>query len=71
MLDQQTKQQIKQSFPEIKPQIQQRFPDLQEQDLSQAQSDPDLLVRTIAKRSGQDESQVEQQFVQLVQMSGR
>jgi hypothetical protein len=71
MLDQQTKQQIKQSFPEIKPQIKQRFPDLQEQDLTQAQSDPDLLVRTIAQRSGQDESQVEQQFKQLVQMSGR
>jgi hypothetical protein len=71
MLDQQTKQQIQQSFQQIKPQIQQRFPDLQEQDLQQAQSDPDRLVKTIAQRSGQDESQVEQQFKQLVQQSSR
>jgi hypothetical protein len=71
VLDQQTKQQLQQSFQQIKPQIQQRFPDLQEQDLKQGQSDPDQLVRTIAQKSGQDESQVEQQFKQLVQLGGR
>lgn len=71
MLDQQTKQQLQQSFQQIKPQLQQRFPDLEEQDIQQAQTDPDRLVKTIAQQSGQDESQVEQQFKQLVQQSSR
>jgi hypothetical protein len=52
MLDQQTKQQFKDGFQQIKPQLKQQFPDLEERDLQQIQSDPDTPVRTIAKRSG-------------------
>jgi hypothetical protein len=71
MLDQQTKQQFKDGFQQIKPQLKQQFPDLEERDLQQIQSDPDTLVRTIAKRSGRDEAQVEKQVKQLVQQGGR
>jgi hypothetical protein len=33
MLDQQTKQQLKDGFQQIEPQLKQQFPDLEEQDL--------------------------------------
>ena len=69
MLDQQTKEQLKQKFQQIKPQLQQQFPALQEQDLQKGQSDPDQLVKTIAQKSGQDEQQIERQLKQLVQQS--
>ena len=69
MLDQQTKQQLQQKFEQIKPMLQQRFPDLEEQDLQNAQSDPDQLVKTVSQKSGQDEQQIEQQLKQLVQSS--
>jgi hypothetical protein len=71
MLDQQTKQQFKEGFQQIKPQLKQQFPDLEEQDLQQVQNDPDSLVRTIAKKSGRDETQVAQQVKQLVQQGSR
>ncbi len=67
MLDQQTKQQIKDKFQQIKPQLKQQFPDLQDEDLRKGQSDPDQLVKTIAQKGGQQESQVEQTLKQLVQ----
>ena len=66
MLDQQTKQQLKDGYQQIKPQIKQQFPELEERDLQQLQSDPDSFVKTIAQRSGRNETQVEQQVKQLV-----
>ena len=67
MLDQQTKQQLKDDFPKLKSQLKQQFPDLEDRDLQQTQSDPDGLVRAIAQKSGQDQSVVERQVAQLVQ----
>jgi hypothetical protein len=66
MLDQQTKQQLKDGYQQIKPQIKQQFPELEERDIQQLQSDPDSFVRTIAQKSGRDEVQVEQQVKLLV-----
>jgi hypothetical protein len=66
MLDQQTKQQLKDSYQQIKPQLKQQFPELEERDIQQLQSDPDSFVRTIAQKSGRDEMQIEQQVKQLV-----
>lgn len=66
MLDQQTKQQLKDEYQQLKPQLKQQFPELEEQDIQQLQSDPDSLVRTIAQKSGRDEVQIEQQVKQLV-----
>ncbi len=70
MLDQQLKQQLKDDFPTIKSQLKQQFPDLEDRDLQQVQSDPDSLVRTIAQKSGQDQTMVERQVAQLVQHGG-
>lgn len=66
MLDQQTKQQLKDGYQQIKPQLKQQFPELEERDIQQLQSDPDSVVRTIAQKSGRDEMQVEQQVKLLV-----
>ena len=66
MLDQQTKQQLKDEYQQIKPQLKQRFPELEEHHIQQLQSDPDSFVRTIAQKSGRDEVQIEQQVKQLV-----
>lgn len=66
MLDQQTKQQLQQNYQQIKPQIQQAFPGVSEQELSKAQSNPDQLVTTIEKQTGQPKDQIEQQLKQLV-----
>jgi hypothetical protein len=66
MLDQQTKQQLKEGYQQIKPQLKQQFPELEERDIQQLQSDPDSFVRTIVQKSGRDEMQVEQQVKQLV-----
>ena len=67
MIDQQTKQHLQQNFEQIKPQLKQVFPALQEQDLQQGKSNPDQLVQTIAKKSGQDQQQIEQTLMQVVQ----
>jgi hypothetical protein len=71
MLDQQTKQQLKDDFPQIKPQLKRQFPDLEERDFQRVQSDPDSFVQTIAQKSGRDKIQVEQQVKQLVQQGSR
>jgi hypothetical protein len=71
MLDQQTKQQLKDEFPKIKAQLRQQFPDLEDGDFQRIQSDPDDLVRAIAQKSGQDEVMVERQVKQLVQQGVR
>ncbi len=66
MLDQQTKDQLKQKFQQLKPQLKQAFPDVEEQELSKGQSDPDQLVSTLAEKSGQPKPQIEQQLKQMV-----
>ena len=71
MLDQQTKQQLKEGFPQLKPQLKQQFPNLEERDFQQIQSDPDSFVHAIALKTGKDEIQVEQQVKQLVQLGRR
>jgi hypothetical protein len=40
---------------------------MSEQDLQQAQSDPDQLVRTLEQKSEQPRQQIEQRFQQLAQ----
>ena len=71
MLDQQTKQQLKDGYQQIKPQLKQQFPDLEDRDIQQLQSDPDSFIRTIARKSGRDEMKVEQQVKQLVGAGSR
>lgn len=69
MLDQQTKTQLREKFQQLKPQLQQQFSGLSEQDLQSGQSDPDQLVQTISRKTGQPSTQIEQQLKTLVQSS--
>ncbi len=69
MLDQQTKTQLKDKFEQLKPQLMQRFSGLTDQDLQSGKSDPDQLVQTIAQKTGQQSTQIEQQLKTLVQSS--
>jgi hypothetical protein len=71
MLDQQTKQQLKDGYQKIKPQLKQQFPDLAESDIQQLQSDPDSFVKAAARKSGRDEITVEQQVKQLAGIGSR
>ena len=71
MLDQQTKQQLKDGYQQIKPQLKQQFPEIEDRDIQQLQSDPDSFIRTIARKSGRDEMKVEQQVKQLVGAGSR
>jgi uncharacterized protein YjbJ (UPF0337 family) len=66
-MTQQERDALSQNWDQVKTQIQGQFPDLTEQDLSQAQAAPDQLANTIANRTGQDASQVEQQLRQVAQ----
>jgi len=70
MLDEQTKQELRDRLPQFQGMLRQQFPDIEDRDLEQVQRDPDDLVRSIARKSGQDESTVERQVEQLV-MEGR
>lgn len=70
MLDQQVKQQLQQNIDQFKPLLKQQF-QLEDQDVQQAKSDPDQLVQTISRKSGQDEQQIEQQLMQLVKQQSR
>jgi len=70
MLDEQTKQELRDRLPQFQGMLRQQFPDIEDRDLEQVQRDPDDLVRSIARKSGQDESMVERQVEQLV-MEGR
>jgi hypothetical protein len=70
MLDQQVKQQLQQDLDRFKPLLKQQF-QLEDQDVQQAKSDPDQLVQTISRKSGQDEQQIEQQLMQLVKQQSR
>ena len=66
MLDPQTRQQLQTKFQQIKPQLKQQFSGLSDQDLDQAKNDPDTLIDTISRKSGQDKATVEQAVRQLV-----
>jgi hypothetical protein len=65
-LDQVTKQQLQQKITQLKPQIKREFPELSDTDISQAERDPDQLVRRIEEKSGQPREQVEQRLTTMV-----
>ena len=66
MLDTQTRQQLQQKFQEIKPQLKGQFTGLSDQDLDVGRSDPDTLIETISRKTGQGREQVEKTVRQLV-----
>ena len=66
MLDQQTKQQLQAKFQQIKPQLKGQFSGLSDQDWDAARNDPDTLIDTISRKTGQGREQVEQTVRQLV-----
>ena len=66
MLDQQTRQQLQTKFQQIKPQLKAQFSDLSDQDWDSGRNDPDTLIDTISRKSGQGREQVEQTLRQLV-----
>ena len=66
MLDQQTRQQLQQKFQQIKPQLKGQFSGLSDQDWETGQKDPDTLIDTISRKTGQNRDQVEQTVRQLV-----
>jgi hypothetical protein len=67
MLDPQTRQQLQTKFQQIKPQLKGQFSGLSDQDLDVGRSDPDTLIETISRKTGQGREQVEQTVRQLVQ----
>jgi hypothetical protein len=66
MLDPQTRQQLQTKFQQIKPQLKGQFSGLTDQDWDVGRSDPDTLIDTISKKTGQGREQVEQTVRQLV-----
>ena len=66
MLDPQTRQQLQTKFQEIKPQLKGQFSGLSDQDLDVGRSDPDTLIETISRKTGQGREQVEKTVRQLV-----
>ena len=69
MLDQQTRQQLQTKFQQIKPQLKGQFSGLSDQDWETGKNDPDTLIDTISRKTGQNREQVEQQVRQLVNTS--
>jgi len=69
MLDPQTRQQLQTKFQQIKPQLKQKYSTLSDQDWDQARNDPDTLIDTISRKSGQDRATVEQTVRQLVNVA--
>ena len=69
MLDQQTRQQLQSKFQQIKPQLKGQFSDLTDQDLEVGRSDPDTLIDTISRKTGQNRETVEQSVRKLVTTS--
>lgn len=69
MLDQQTRQQLQSKFQQIKPQLKGQFSDLTDQDLDVGRTDPDTLIDTISRKSGQGRDAVEQTVRKLVTTS--
>jgi hypothetical protein len=66
MLDPQTRQQLQTKFQQIKPQLKGQFSGLSDQDWETGKNDPDTLIDTISRKTGQGRDQVEQQLRQLV-----
>jgi hypothetical protein len=66
MLDPQTRQQLQTKFQQIKPQLKGQFSGLSDQDLDVGRTDPDTLIETISRKTGQGREQVEQTVRQLV-----
>jgi len=66
MLDPQTRQQLQTKFQQIKPQLKGQFSGLTDQDWDAGQKDPDTLVETISRKTGQGRDQVETTIRQLV-----
>ena len=69
MLDQQTRQQLQTKFQQIKPQLKGQFSGLTDQDLDVGRSDPDTLIETISRKTGQNREVVEQTVRKLVTTS--
>jgi hypothetical protein len=69
MLDPQTRQQLQTKFQQIKPQLKGQFSGLSDQDFDAGRSDPDTLIDTISRKTGQGREQVEQVVRQLVKTS--
>jgi hypothetical protein len=69
MLDPQTRQQLQTKFQQIKPQLKGQFSGLTDQDWDVGRSDPDTLIDTISRKTGQGREQVEQVVRQLVTTS--
>ncbi len=69
MLDQQTRQQLQSKFQQIKPQLKGQFSGLTDQDLDVGRSDPDTLIETISRKTGQNREVVEQTVRKLVTTS--
>ena len=66
MLDQQTRQQLQTKFQQIQPQLKAQYSNLSEQDWNAGRNDPDTLIDTISRKTGQGREQVEQTVRQLV-----
>jgi hypothetical protein len=66
MLDPQTRQQLQTKFQQIKPQLKGQFGGLSDQDWETGKNDPDTLIDTISRKTGQGREQVEQRLRQLV-----
>ena len=69
MLDQQTRQELQSKFQQIKPQLKGQFSGLTDQDLDVGRSDPDTLIETISRKTGQNREVVEQTVRKLVTTS--
>jgi len=66
-MDQQTAKKLRDNYDQIKPQLQARFPDVSESDLQKAKTDPDGFADTVAKQTGQDKRDVQEQIKQVAQ----
>ena len=69
MLDQQTRTQLQSKFQQIKPQLKGQFSGLTDQDLEVGKADPDTLIDTISRKTGQNREVVEQSVRKLVTTS--
>ena len=66
MLDQQTRQELQSNFQQYKPQLKGQFTSLSDQDWEAARKDPDMLIETISRKTGQGRDTVERTVRQLV-----
>jgi hypothetical protein len=69
MLDPQTRQQLQTKFQQVKPQLKGQYSGLTDQDWDIGRSDPDTLIDTISRKTGQGREQVEQTVRKLVTTS--